>query len=61
MTEFSGRRIMRNISGWKGGPRAGNKPARGFFLLSVVADKPGGCSLLPIGIGKKGVLASFQL
>ena len=50
--EFSGREIVRNISGWKGGARAGNRHARGCFLLLVVADKPGGHSLLPIGIGK---------
>ena len=52
VTEFSGREIVRNISGWQGGARAGNKPAGGCCLLLVVADKPGGCSLLPIGIGK---------
>ena len=50
--EFSGRESMRNISGWQGGARAGNRPAGGCFLLSVVADKTGGPSLLPIGIGK---------
>ena len=43
---------MKNVSGWQGGARVGNIPGGGFFLLSVVADKPRGCSLLPIGIGK---------
>ena len=52
MTKFSGREIVRNISGWQGGARAGNRPARSCCLLSVVADKPGGCSLLLIRIGK---------
>ena len=52
VTKFSGREIMRNISGWKGGARAGNRPTRGYFLLLVVADKSGGRSLLPIAIGK---------
>ena len=52
MPEFNGREIVTNISGWKGDVRVGNMPARGCFLLSVVADKPGGCNLLPIGIGK---------
>ena len=50
--EFNGREIMRNISGWQGGARVGNRPTGGCFLLSIVADKPGGCSLLPIGISK---------
>ena len=29
VTEFSGREIVRNILGWKGGARAGYMPARG--------------------------------
>ena len=61
VTKFIGREIVRNISWWQGDARVGNRPARGCCLLSVVADKPGGCSLLPIGIGKQGVVASFQL
>ena len=52
VTEFSGREIVRNISGWKGGTMVGNMPVGGCFLLSVVSDKLGGRSLLLIGIGK---------
>ena len=52
VTEFSGREIMRNISGWQGDAREANMPAGGCFLLSVVADKPRGRILLPIGICK---------
>ena len=52
VTEFSGRKIVRNISGWQGGARVGNRHAGGCFLLLVVADKLGGHSLLPIVIGK---------
>ena len=52
VTEFSVREIMRNISGWQGDFRVGNRPTGGCFLLSVVVDKLGGRSLLPIGIGK---------
>ena len=59
--EFNGREIVRNILVWHGGARAGNRPAGGCCLLSIVADKLGGRSLLPIGIGKYGVVASFQL
>ena len=50
--EFSGREIVRNITKWQGDSRAGNMTAGDCFLLSFIADKPGGCSLLPIGIGK---------
>ena len=50
--EFSGREIMKKISGWQGSARVGNRSVGGCCLLSVVADKPGGHSLLPIGIGK---------
>ena len=50
--EFSGREIMSNILGWQGGARVGNGHARVCCLLSVVADKQGGCSLFPIGISK---------
>ena len=49
---FSGREIVRNIVGWQGDARVGNMPTGGCFLLSIVVDKPGGRSLLPIGIGK---------
>ena len=52
VTEFSGREVMRNITRWQGGARESKIPAGGCCLLSVVADKPWGCSLLPIDIGK---------
>ena len=52
VTEFSGREIVRNILGWQGDAREGNRPAGGCCLLSVVVDKPGGHSLLPVVAGK---------
>ena len=52
VTEFSGREIMRNISGCQGDTGERNKTSGGCCLLSVVVDKLRGRSLLPIGIGK---------
>ena len=37
--KFNGREIVRNISGWQGVARVGNRPVGGCCLLSVVADK----------------------
>ena len=52
VTEFVRIEIMKNISGWQGGARAGNSPIGGCCLLSIVADKPRGRSLLPMVSGK---------
>ena len=52
VTKLSGREIVRKILGWQGGARVGIKPIGGCCLLSVVPNKPGGCSLLPISISK---------
>ena len=52
VTKFSGREIVRNIFGWQGSAREGDRHVGDCFLLSVIADKSGGCSFLTIGIGK---------
>ena len=48
VTEFNGREIVRNISGWKGGASAGH--------MSV-----GGCSLLPVVAREQGVVTSLSV